>query len=454
MNLFSFFTNVYSFNFFELLPIAFYLAYPLPKRKHFWWIAFGGLVLAYLFGLLLNYLTRVIFFNIPSWGTFFMILFFFVTIFIGTLFVYATFKVNWREAIFIGIVAYTFRHMVYLLGRFVETYLTTIYFSQSQYTRFAAYHITHICLYILASPALYFLHYIIRKNPSIVVTSWQSLIFATVALMFDDISNLYILRRSQVGDTAYIVAILGNFFACLLLIMLMFGFLNNSKLQQEAAVLKKLRAEEASQYQISQETIDSINRKTHDIRHQIRDLAKRNGSVSPEEIASLEEATRIYDTRLSTGNHTIDVILQDKALIAKNHGIIFHCIVEGTSLLFLKSSDAYSFLGNILDNAIEPTSKVDPKKRYITLKIRSVAGGCSVYEENPYVGTISFKNGLPQTDNEDKSIHGYGMKSIQYVVDSYQGTMMIETKNQVFVFQAFFPLTDVKQKTAAQSNNI
>lgn len=455
MNWYYFFANVFSLNTVELLLLLFYLGYPLPKRNHYWLRAVLAVIIGYGFGLLLHYFMLLAMQNSirGSAGVFLVAALFFCTFVYGILAEWFCQKISFREAFFIACVGYTARHMLYLLTNILDTFYIFPTFSGmvNGVKRDLIHYGFLLAFYVVFSPFLYMLHKKIQKDPEIVLSTNQNLVIAGFAVLFDIIFNLF-RSSSNMSAINTVMMIMMNFFACFLILLLMFNFLSNSKLEREVAIENQLRKEEAKQSKITQETIDAINIKTHDLRHQLRDLADGNSTISPEEIKSLEEETRIYDTRLRTGNHSVDVILQEKSLLAKNRQIIFHCMVDGTALTFLKNEDTYSLFGNLLNNALDAAYEVQPaEKRYILLKIRKIAGGCSIYEENSYQGERKFKDGLLETTSKNKDLHGYGLRSIGNVVKQYDGTMQIDAKNGVFTFQAFFPLPKEEGKKDTSS---
>ena len=52
---------------------------------------------------------------------------------------------------------------------------------------------------------------------------------------------------------------------------------------------------------------------------------------------------------------------------------------------------------------------------------------------NPNVEKIILKDGLPLTTKNDHNSHGYGMKSIRYIVEKYNGNLIIDCNNNIFV---------------------
>ena len=94
--------------------------------------------------------------------------------------------------------------------------------------------------------------------------------------------------------------------------------------------------------------------------------------------------------------------------------------------------------GNILDNAIEANRKLNNEARVIHLSIKKVHNFIVIQEYNGYDGNIVTENGIIKSTKNDKTWHGYGLKSIQYIVEKYHGELKIETKNQTFNLNIIF----------------
>ena len=54
-----------------------------------------------------------------------------------------------------------------------------------------------------------------------------------------------------------------------------------------------------------------------------------------------------------------------------------------------------------------------------------------------------YSESLPITNNPDKNYHGFGMKSIAYIVDKYAGNLSIAVEDNVFNLNILFLRNDV-----------
>lgn len=212
--------------------------------------------------------------------------------------------------------------------------------------------------------------------------------------------------------------------------------------QQDLAIVRQLAQQHEEQYRLSQENIDLINRKCHDLKRQISALRflKDSGEFQ-RQLEEMEHAVGIYDSAIKTGNKVLDVVFTEKMLFCEAHGINMTCLVDGHKLDFVNETDLYTMLSNILDNAIESVmAQPDREKRII-----QVAG----YEEQQFL-LLRVRNycdtppelvdGLPVTTKADKELHGFGLKSIQFTAQKYNGDIHIRTDSNSFTIEVLLPL--------------
>jgi sensor histidine kinase regulating citrate/malate metabolism len=194
-----------------------------------------------------------------------------------------------------------------------------------------------------------------------------------------------------------------------------------------------LRHQEKEQYFISKENIELINLKCHDMRHQIRRIGE-NKSIAPETVKEIEDAISVYRLTAKTGNEALDVILTENNLRCYKNGITLTCVADGARLEFMHDADIYSLFGNALDNAIEAVLKIrETDSRVIGLKIHSVGELITINIRNSYADAITYnKDGYPVSTKGEPNYHGYGIKSISYIVEKYGGNLSISAKDGVF----------------------
>jgi len=150
---------------------------------------------------------------------------------------------------------------------------------------------------------------------------------------------------------------------------------------------------------------------------------------------------QLYDTAVKTGNETLDVILTEKSLRAHAEGVTLSCVADGAALNFIGDGDLYSLLGNAVDNALEAVMKIDEKeKRIISINVSRVEDFVTVCIRNSFDGNIKFdEQGMPLTSKADPNYHGYGIKSMKYIAEKYDGSLSFNVKDGMFKLNLLLP---------------
>lgn len=282
----------------------------------------------------------------------------------------------------------------------------------------------------------------IRKQGLTLVEDRTALLLLAVVIFFNiafDIASKNLLRYG-IPITYVLIISFAHLSVCLLVLYLEYELLFNRRLQVEAAATARLMSDRERQYQMSHETIEAINMKCHDIRHQIRHFPGSGASVDPAVLADIAREVDVYDSKVQTGNEGIDTILSEKRLHCEGKGIEFDCVADGSALRFLSNAELYSLFGNLLDNAIEAVERLDdPTERIVSLNVRSAAGMATIHEENYFDGSVRMKDGTPVSTKGDPLNHGYGFLSMRTIVEAHGGAITCGTNGHVFYVDAVIP---------------
>ena len=217
-----------------------------------------------------------------------------------------------------------------------------------------------------------------------------------------------------------------------------FNLMLKHNLENEMEIITQMWMKDQEQFRISSETIDQINRKCHDMRHQIRTIGS-SANVDAGALKEMEQAIHIYDSMFQTGSEALDVILTEKNLSFQENGIAINCIADGSSLDFMQDSDIYSLFGNLLENAFNAVRELEESLRTIDLAIRRHGELLSISIRNCYEGTVTMENGRPVSPG-DPRYHGFGTKSIAAIVSKYGGTVSFRANGGTFSVNILFPL--------------
>lgn len=240
---------------------------------------------------------------------------------------------------------------------------------------------------------------------------------------------------------------------CIIDVMVLFaefGVFEKSQLQKENEIIERMLYMQQVQRRTFENNVEVLNRKCHDMRHQISMLKAMDDSGQRSEyISGLEKTLRLYDLDVKTGNRALDIVIAEYGMQCEQNGIRFTYMLDGESLSFMESSDVYSFFCNALENAVESLkTEKDFAKRFLEAVTERCSGGIVVRVENYFSGSLEFVGGLPRSTKGSSDWHGFGLKSVKYIAEKYGGNLSCRVKDSFFVLQAVFPCEPEPDGTA------
>lgn len=356
------------------------------------------------------------------------------------------FDVDWRGCVFCTVAGYSVQHLasvcydiVLTIGGFSVT--TQVYSNNA--ARFDAvttaiflevYALVYWCLYSTFGRKL-------KRDGEITIERPSLLGLVALTVLVEIVLNACVIyhKYENLDLVYYLAASLTNVICSLSVLVILFSLLLQKSLENELEVVYQMRRQEQKQYEISKETIDLINIKCHDMKHQIRAIS-RQAAIDPAALKEMEDVISIYGTIVKTGNQALDIILAEKSLYCQKNNVYISCMADGAKLDFMSDGDIYSLFGNLLDNAIRSVMELEPDKRVISFSVRAEQALLSINSHNYYGGEVRMEQGLPVSNQTEKGYHGFGVKSMVLIVEKYGGTISFHAKNQVFNLNILFPL--------------
>ena len=218
----------------------------------------------------------------------------------------------------------------------------------------------------------------------------------------------------------------------------------NNVVRRELNAVQSTLENQYKQYKLSRESIDIINMKHHDLKHQIQVLRGLQDSEQRSAfLDSMEADIAAYELENKTGNSVLDTLLTGKSMYCKKHGITMTVVADGALLSFMDAMDVCSIFGNALDNAIESVLKLTEKeKRLIHLSVSRVRSFVMIRIENYFEGDLQKRGGDFRTTKGDEISHGWGIKSLKYTASRYDGVVNIKTDNNWFDLTILIPINE------------
>lgn len=210
--------------------------------------------------------------------------------------------------------------------------------------------------------------------------------------------------------------------------------------RQEMESIQNVARMQYAQFRESQENIDAINRKYHDLKHQLEVI--RRESDNDRRLAYIDEieaGIRSYENEVKTGNPVLDTVLSSKSAQCARFHIKFTAVADGALLSHLHVTDLCTIFGNALDNAIEHEVQLNEDKRMIHVSVSERNSLICIVIENYYEGAEMEPGSIPETTKQDHRNHGFGIKSIRYTVDKYGGHLNVGTRDHWFRLEMILP---------------
>ncbi len=180
-----------------------------------------------------------------------------------------------------------------------------------------------------------------------------------------------------------------------------------------------------SNYQSLQKAYDENRMLYHDFKNHILAISQliyeNRNKEALEYVRTYIDYTLSINQRVDTGCKIIDIILNSKIAEASEKEIDFKCEVEMIGELDIQDIDMCALLANLLDNAIEACEKIADENRWIYLKIKRKNCMLLIWIENSVLERKNEKTNFFQSTKSNKLIHGFGMKSIDNVIQKYDG---------------------------------
>lgn len=302
---------------------------------------------------------------------------------------------------------------------------------------------TLIVYFFIYGVTYFFGYYFVKRRVAggyeIEMKNVKVLTLAAATLLFDVLASSFVSHYAGMDfNRTYLIMISAfNVTCCVFSFAFQFFVERHDKLADELKFTEKMYKEKLAQYAMTKENINLINQKCHDMKHQIRMIGSTS-AVDSGVVGEMEKLLSVFDAPVRTGNEALDVILTEKSLLCSSKNIKLCCIIDGKCLDFITPADTYALFGNMLDNAIEAVSSLDEKYRTISLSVMNKKSFVVVNTYNRCAVRPEFDGALPLTTKADKSMHGYGMRSMRMICEKYGGEMSVSVSSDLFTLNILF----------------
>ncbi len=213
--------------------------------------------------------------------------------------------------------------------------------------------------------------------------------------------------------------------------------LNETHKREEQLIIDKRRSEYSQKYaQIIKEQYEQTRRLRHDMKQYsaaLLALIKDRKLELAEAFAEKQtESLSQIETVINVDNDFLNAILNSKLSFAKSNGVDVLCSVEN-NISGIEDIDLCNLIGNLLDNAISAAEKCDSESRLIEVKITSIGSRLVVIVRNSIYASVLNDNPELKSTKQDASEHGFGVKTIKYIAEKYNGTFDFFEEGLTFI---------------------
>lgn len=189
--------------------------------------------------------------------------------------------------------------------------------------------------------------------------------------------------------------------------------------------------------------INEVREMKHDIHHFIGVMRRLvdDGELDKLKIFLSEYGEKIKkeDLPIFCENVVANSIIGYYYLQAKKYGINFESRCNFESEIPISDSDICIILGNALENAIDACRQMDnTQMRFVSAQAGKIKNQRLLMVKNSYSGRIEVRDGQFITSKASKS-HGFGIRNIEKVIESYGGFVKIEYDEKEFTLMLATP---------------
>lgn len=237
---------------------------------------------------------------------------------------------------------------------------------------------------------------------------------------------------------AYIMIALLN----ILLYVLLNKMQNDNITREEYNLLKANLSAQEKLVLEARTRYSEIKTMRHDIKHYFSTAADLISNGKPEKAKEYIESVinkKISTTvaGVDTGSAIVDAVINDSLARCAEIGITTKCLID-TQFVSENDVDVSILLSNLLDNAIEGCSNADRPVIEITMETKKSLTQISV--SNSISESVLENNPDLETSNSDKSLHGFGIKSVKSIVRSHNGRIDFMENNGKFIVEIWLNL--------------
>ena len=152
----------------------------------------------------------------------------------------------------------------------------------------------------------------------------------------------------------------------------------------------------------------------------------------------LDDITGMFNTK----NPCLNAILNVVSKKSKEQGIDIKASVK-SDFIGIDDSDLITLLGNLCDNAVEAEMKLPLHDRAIRLSLFEKGGCYFITVKNRIEKSVLESNPKLESGKSDSLYHGYGVKSVNGIVEKYSGAVEFSEESGMFIANVLLEIPSI-----------
>ena len=233
----------------------------------------------------------------------------------------------------------------------------------------------------------------------------------------------------------------------LLLIWLLWQFskfiFRYESLQRENQMIEFQNTMMENNYANLKEALEENRRINHDMKNHLLLLKEYEKRQDWKELRSyLDKITPEYESVKFypwTTCQPLDLLLNLKMHMAEKKKIVWKITACSLEKFVLEENEICILFGNLLDNALEASEKVEKGEKWIKTEIQNPGNMLFINIANSMEKQPVREGKRWSSQKENQKFHGYGLISVERIVEKYEGTIRyLVTKDRFEVQVSFF----------------
>lgn len=252
-------------------------------------------------------------------------------------------------------------------------------------------------------------------------------IISLLAKLIIDFCSDFVFNMNPGTDIKIILAMIAlSIFVLAFLALYLFSTLNTIKTLKLEAKADRLTFEKESQqryYETRLHNQEIVSQMKHDINGHLNTIThlllddNKEGALNY--LSGINDYVHSKNKAIYSHDPYINAVVTNYAEIFSQNNITFEFDIQHRPIE-KNNVELCLALNNGLQNALEASMKLDPKKRYIKLQIKSKNDKILFRISNRFNGELNINNGFLKTSKKNDG-HGYGLSSIKNAAESVGG---------------------------------